>query len=227
MADNRGNLVPMYVLADESGSMERHIAELNAGLSSLHTALLGEPMAAAKVRFSVIGFSHRATVRLRAADLRRENELPLLESDRGGTSYRAAFQELLTCIPRDITEFKQQGYTVHRPAVFMLTDGQPNGREDWATTHHQLTDRGITRAAPNIVACGIGDDVEAATIVQVATNPEYAFVSIPGADVGAAIATFCTALTTSVIESGLSLGSDSPELVVEKPAGFRMAIDVV
>ena len=49
MADVRGQLLPIYMVADESASMEDSIDELNAGLASLHAALLAEPMAAAKV----------------------------------------------------------------------------------------------------------------------------------------------------------------------------------
>ncbi|MFJ8432580.1 VWA domain-containing protein [Kitasatospora sp. NPDC094019] len=226
MADNRGNLLPMYVMADESGSMSSYLGELNTGLSSLHRALLGEPMAAAKVRFSVLGFSNDVQVRMRLADLRQENELPVLSSYGGGTSYRAAFQELLTRIPQDIAELKRDGYTVYRPTVFFLSDGQPSGNEDWNGVHRQLTDRAATTGAPNIAAFGIGE-ADAATILSVATDRNYAFVAIPGADIGAAITKFCSALTTSIVSSGLALASGQAELVVDRPEGFRMAIDVV
>ncbi|MEK8143911.1 hypothetical protein NKH18_24110 [Streptomyces sp. M10(2022)] len=77
MAENQGQLLPVYVLADESGSMHPYIGDLNAGLASLHRSLLGEPMAAAKVRFSVLGFANTVTERMVLADLRAENELPL------------------------------------------------------------------------------------------------------------------------------------------------------
>ena len=69
--------------------------------------------------------------------------------------------------------------------------------------------------------------MRARTIVKVATQPDFAFVSVPGADIGAAIAKFFIALTASVIQSGRSLTSSNPELIVEQPEGFRMAIDVV
>lgn len=78
MSENRGSLLPVYVLADESGSMTKHLGELNQGLQSLHGTLLGEPMAAAKVRFTVLGFSDDVVTRVELADLRRENQLPEL-----------------------------------------------------------------------------------------------------------------------------------------------------
>ncbi|GGM63855.1 tellurium resistance protein TerY [Micromonospora sonchi] len=213
----------MYVLADESGSMRPHIDELNRGLASLHEALLGEPMAAAKVRFSILGFADDVQERLRLADLRRENELPALFA-RGRTSYRSAFSALRQRIPHDVASLKAEGWAVHRPAVFFLSDGQPT--DEWRDVYGQLVDRAVTPGAPNIIACGIGH-ARAETIVEVATQPEYGFVAKAGVDLGAAIAQFCTALTKSIVESGRSLGSAQPELVVQQPEGFRMAIDVV
>jgi uncharacterized protein YegL len=224
MGGNRGNLLPVYVMADESGSMTAVMDQLNDGLRALHEALLGEPMAAAKVRFSVLGFSGTVLEHLRLADLRREDEMPLL-TPRSVTNYGAAFEDLARRIPADVDALKGEGFTVHRPAVFFLSDGQPS-YDGWQDAHRRLTDRSVTRGAPNIVACGIGA-AEAATIRQVATREEYGFMAEAGIEVGAAIATFCTALTKSIVESGRSLGSDQPELVVQRPEGFRLAIDVV
>jgi uncharacterized protein YegL len=181
-------------------------------------------MVAAKVRLSVLGFSDDVAVRMALADLRREEGLPLLQM-RGGTDYHAAFQDLLTRIPQDIGVLKGNGYQVHRPAVFFLSDGQPRNNT-WHAPHGRLTNKSTTPAAPNIIACGIGD-VRADTILRVATQQDFAFVSVPGADIGSAIAKFFIALTTSVVQSGRSLTSPHPELVVERPEGFRMAIDVV
>ncbi|MET8948709.1 hypothetical protein ABZX30_35620 [Streptomyces sp. NPDC004542] len=225
MESNRGHLLPIYVLADESGSMTDHIDELNDGLRSLHQALLGEPMAAAKVRFSVLGFSDDVVERVHLVDLRSAGEFPRLRT-RGMTSYRNAFEDLIVRIPGDVNTLKREGYQVHRPAVFFLSDGLPNHNEDWHDAHRRLTDRGTTLGAPNIIACGIVD-ADAQTINEVATQPQFGFIVNKGVDVGSAIAKFCTALTQSVIRSGRSLGSPSPELVVDKPEGFTVAIDVI
>ena len=224
MADNRGHLLPVYILADESASMKGYEAELNSGLASLNETLRSEPMIAAKVRLSVIGFSDKVAVRMAMMDLRSMQAVPRLQI-RSSTNYRAVFDDLLTRIPRDIAALKRDGYHVHRPAVFFLSDGQPDdGR--WHASHSRLTDRAVTGAAPNIIAFGIGA-VKAQTILAVATQPNFAFISIPGADIGAAIARFFVALTASVVQSGQSLASASPQLVVEQPEGFRLAIDVV
>jgi uncharacterized protein YegL len=222
--DTKGHLLPVYVLADESASMSPYAGELNTGLSSLHEALRSEPMIAAKIRLSVLGFSDNVIVRMALADLRNEDGLPRLVI-RTGTNYSAVFDDLLRRIPQDIATLKGTGYLVHRPAVFFLSDGQPNNF-NWRKPHGRLTDKSVTPAAPNIIACGIGD-VKPQTILQVATRQDFAFVSVPGANIGASIAKFFVALTASVIQSGRSLNSPSPELVVERPEGFTMAIDVV
>ena len=225
MPEVRGQLLPIYVMADESISMNEYMGELNAGLASLHEALIAEPMAAAKVRFSVLGFSDDVVVRLHLVDLRRENQLPKLFS-RGRTNYSAAFAALLHYIPQDVANLKRREFQVHRPAVFFLSDGRPSDGESWREPHGRLIDKSITRAAPNIIACGIGH-AEPETILAVATHSDFAFVTIEGMQVGPAIVKLCTALTNSIVASGLSLTTGNPELVVERPEGFRMAIDVI
>ncbi|MCH0564488.1 MULTISPECIES: hypothetical protein [unclassified Streptomyces] len=226
MAEMLGQLLPVYVLADESGSMASYVGDLNEGMKSLHVALLGEPMAAAKVRFSVLGFSNSVVEHLVLADLRSENELPRLSAG-GGTNYDAAFAALLERIPQDVQTLKAQGYKVLRPAVFFLSDGQPTCGEEWRQTHGRLIDRKVTGAAPNVIAFGIGG-ARAETILAVATEHKFAFISIPGAQLGDAIAKFFTALTKSVVESASAMAAGQPaELAVEKPEGFRLAIDEV
>jgi uncharacterized protein YegL len=224
MPDTRGHLLPVYVLADESASMSPYAGELNDGLVSLCEALRSEPMIASKVRLSVLGFSNDVAVRMSLVDLRSQEGLPELEI-RSSTNYEAAFQDLRTRIPQDIGALKASGYLVHRPAVFFLSDGQPNN-DSWHGSHQILTDKSSTPAAPNIIACGVGS-VLPDTILQVATKQEFAFISVPGADIGKSIAKFFVALTASIVQSGRSLSSGNPELIVEKPDGFRMAIDVI
>ncbi|OLR93508.1 vWA domain-containing protein [Actinokineospora bangkokensis] len=225
MVENRGNVLPVYVVADESGSMAPVVDELNAGLAALHRALLREPMAAAKVRFTILGFADDVQVRLTLADLRAEATLPQL-STRGGTSYGAALRALRERIPDDVAALKEQGFAVFRPAVFFLTDGQPTDEPHWRAEHAGLTDKETTRAAPNIIACGIGE-ANAKTVLAIATRPEFAFVATPGTELGLAIAEFSVALTKSVVASARTATTDSMELVVERPDNFVMAVDVV
>jgi uncharacterized protein YegL len=228
MPDRRGHLLPVYFLADESYSMKDHVGQLNAGVTSLYETLRSEPIIAAKVRLCVLGFSDDVAVRLGLTDLRSTNAVPKMMI-RYGTNYHAAFADLLTRIPGDVDGLKKSGYLVHRPAVFFLSDGQPNAdgeNENWVDTHRHLTDKIRNATAPNIIACGMGE-AEPQTLVHVATRQEFAFIAPKGADIGSSIAKFFVALTSSIAQSGASLNSPAPELIVEKPEGFHMAIDLV
>jgi uncharacterized protein YegL len=202
--------------------MGPNVDELNAGLASLQDALQRESFAAAKVRLSVIGFSETAFTYLEPADLRLLDMMPQLTAQ-GLTSYASAFAQLAYRISVDIPSLKAQGYIVHRPAVFFLTDGLPNRNEDWRSARSKLL---AQPAAPNILAFGIGD-ADAGTVCEVATKPNFAFVAARGVDTGAAISEFITSLTQSVISSGHALAGGSAELQFEKPEGFTLAVDVV
>jgi uncharacterized protein YegL len=218
----KGSILLVYFVADESGSMGHNIGELNEGLASLHDALQRESFAAAKVRFSVIGFSDTAFTYLEPADLRLLQGMPVLEAQ-SLTSYKAAFDQLAYRISVDVPGMKAQGYTVHRPAVFFLTDGLPNGNEDWRSARSSLL---AQPAAPNILAFGIGD-ADSAVVTELATKPHFAFVAARGVDTGAAISEFITSLTQSVISSGQALAGGNAELQFERPEGFTLAVDVV
>lgn len=225
MPDTKGHLLPVYVVADESASMRPHAAELKAGLDALYSELRMNPMVAAKVRLAVLGFSDSVAVRLPLCDVREQPTMPPMGSG-NTTSFAAVFSDLLNRIPADVTELKRQTYLVHRPAVFFLSDGQPNRGEDWRGPLAKLTDHGATLGAPNIIACGIGD-ADAATIGAVATAETFGLIAVPGADIGRAIAGFFGALTNSVIHSGQTLAAGSPELVIDRPDQFVLTIDMV
>lgn len=225
MAEPRGVLLPAYVLADESGSMAPYREDLAGGLVSLCEGLRAEPMVSAKLRLTVLGFSDDVQVRLPMADMRSATSLPEVVI-RSLTDYRAAFDDLVNRIPHDVRRLRAEGYKVHRPVVFFLSDGQPTDGGAWRLPHGTLVDKERTPTAPNIVACGIGD-AQASTMVEVATRKEFAFVAKPGTDIGRAVAEFFHALTASLVASGQSLNAGNPQLVVNRPDQFSMAIDEV
>ncbi|MDR1386519.1 MAG: VWA domain-containing protein [Propionibacteriaceae bacterium] len=225
MSDSLGKVVPFYLVADQSGSMVDDIGEVNAGLLSLLAALQSEPLAAAKTRFAVVGFADHAITHLPLSDLRQIETMPTLSAG-GTTSYAAAFQLLLQAIPEDVAALKAEGYQVSRPAVFLLTDGEPNRGDGWEQALAELTDPGF-RARPNILAFGIGQSNHD-VVRQVATRPEYAFAAAVGADTGKAIAEFAEALSRSVVASGNALAADQSALMIEAPKDFiPLALDVV
>lgn len=226
MSEPEASVLPIYFVADCSGSMAGGpISEVNKGLSSLLDALQSESMAAAKVRFCVIGFDSQARCHLEPEDLRNLESMPTLAAG-GTTSYAAAFGELYRRLPNDVRNLKDAGYIVNRPAVFFLSDGAPNVGDGWERVHANLTSPEF-RQRPNVLAFGIGQ-ADAATIKQVASKPDYAFVAAAGVDTGHAIAKFIEALTNSVITSGRALATGQAALPIEKPEGFiSLAVDTI
>lgn len=218
----KGSILLVYFVADESGSMEPNVGELNEGLITLQDELQRQPFAAARVRFSVIGFSNTAFTHLEAADLRSTTWRPTL-SAQGLTSYAAAFDQLGYRISVDVPHLKQQGFSVLRPAVFFLTDGLPNKKEDWRAARARLL---ATPTRPNIITFGIGD-ADAAVVCELATDEKYAFQAARGADTGAALSEFLTSLTQSVISSGQAVAAGRGELQFDRPEGFTLAVDVI
>lgn len=218
----KGAVIPIYFVADESGSMEPNLGELNEGLVSLLDALQKEPFAAAKVRFSVIGFADSAETYLEIADLRSLPAMPILRA-RGLTSFASAFDQLAYRISVDIPALKAQGHAVARPAVFFLTDGLPNADEDWRSVRSALLSQ---HARPNLLTFGIGE-ADAATIREVATHDQHAFVAAHGTDTAWAVTEFVSSLAQSVISSGQALGAGAGELQLERPQGFSLAVDLL
>jgi uncharacterized protein YegL len=219
VVEPQGSILLVYIVADQSGSIGRTIEELNAGLVSLRDAVR-ESAAAANVRLSVIGFSDTAFTYLEPADLSVLDAMPVLTAQ-SRSSYAAAFDQLAHRITVDVPALAAQGYTVGQPAVFFLTDGRPNGDQDWRSARADLLDE---PAAPAILAVGIGDP-DPAVISEIATKPHYAVASAPGTDTGAAMSALLTALTQSVISSGQATASGSTGLHFDKPEAFTFAAD--
>ncbi|AKT52672.1 hypothetical protein ADJ73_08280 [Arsenicicoccus sp. oral taxon 190] len=140
----------------ESGAL----TEANNILPSLVQALEKDPIICDKVRFGVMDFSDDARMVLPLCDLLEQTTLPQLEG-RGRTSYKAAFDLLRTQIERDVNQLKADGFAVHRPAVFFLSDGAPTDAEpDWkaafaALTQYDKASGTGNRMYPNIIPFGL------------------------------------------------------------------------
>lgn len=211
----RGNVLPIYFIADESGSMAPDVGQLTDGLASLLDQIRREPFAAASVRFSIIGFNENAHLYLDIADLRDIREMPTLKAE-GRTYFSAALDMLAQIIPENVATLKAEGYRVNRPTVFLLTDGYPMEDDEW---REALADLMALPARPNILAFGIGD-ADPQIISGLATQPGYAFIAAQGADTGRMLTEFMGSLTQSVISSGTAIGSGRGMIQPEIPEGF-------
>ncbi|MGB3442300.1 MAG: hypothetical protein WBA97_26450 [Actinophytocola sp.] len=189
-------ILPFYVVCDQSYSMADHLDALNDGLAQLHAAVGTDPVVADKTRFCLIGFAGIAEVLQPLCSPSDVVRLVGLASQ-AGTNFGEAFTLLREAISEDVARLKADAYQVYRPAVFFLSDGHPTDPAAWPAAYERLTDP-EWRARPNIIAFGIGD-ADAATIGRIGTF--QAFMSRGGVSPAAALHGFARALTTSVVHS--------------------------
>jgi uncharacterized protein YegL len=175
------------------------IDAINKSLPELHQEIGGNPVVADKTRFCLISFSHEAQVLLPLSDLSDITSVPALTAS-GGTSYSVALDLLYDTINKDVADLKAAGHQVLRPAVFFLTDGQPNDTAEWPAAHKKVTDPGWN-ARPNILAFGFGE-ADDATIQQIATV--RAFIADGTLGPAQALQEFAKSLIRSIINSGTS-----------------------
>jgi uncharacterized protein YegL len=189
-------ILPLYVVCDQSYSMADHLDALNDGLAQLHAAVGSDPVVAEKTRFCLIGFSGRAEVLQPLC--RPSDVVGLIDlTTHAATSFGEAFTLLRKTIEEDVEALKAQSNQVYRPAVFFLSDGHPTDPTTWPAAYERLVDPNWP-ARPNIIAFGIGD-ADAATIGRIGTF--QAFMSQGGTTPAAALHGFARALTTSVVRS--------------------------
>ena len=218
MAEPQAQILPTYVIIDESKSMEGTEQDLQAGLETLLDALQENADASAVAHVGVVGFSDAAFVRQPLTDWAELAEVPELQLG-VRTSYQAAFELLRDTIEDDVEALKASNYRVLRPAVFFLSDGKPN-LGSWENAHEALVSSDF-KYRPNVLAFGIGE-AEPEIIAQVATHEDYAFMVEAGILPGDALLKFFTALTRSVIASGagVATGGERAALQVAQPEGF-------
>ncbi|MFD9373047.1 VWA domain-containing protein [Streptomyces sp. NPDC060020] len=211
-------LLPFYMVCDESGSMGGDpIDAINNALPELYDEISSNPTVSDKTRFCLIGFSSEARVLQPLADLSELTGLPALQVS-GLTHFGHAFETLRLTMEQDVARLKAEGHQVFRPVVFFLSDGIPT--DSWAQEYAALTGP-AARIRPHIVAFGIGE-CDRATITQVATFK--AFIQKDATvSPAAALREFATALTKSIVHSvsGAAPGGQGPALqVADTVPGF-------
>ena len=210
----------MYFVGDESHSMRGEpIAAVNQGLTDLRDEVAKHPLIGKKVRFGIVTFADTAETRLELSELSEELILPTLSTRGRGTSYAAALEALRHTIPADIALLKVNGYQVHRPVVFFLSDGQPTDKESkWHERLAELKDPAF-KGRPNILAFGVGD-ADPKVIQQLASSPTHAFMVSEGVSTAGAVAEFAASMLNSMVSSAERLDRGEQTLEFEKPEGF-------
>ncbi|MET8548920.1 vWA domain-containing protein [Micromonospora zamorensis] len=228
---DQGIILPFYLVVDVSWSMQQS-GKLDAArniLPGVADALAKNPILNDKVRFSLIDFSDDATVLVPLCDLSQQNTLPSLEL-RGGTSYGAAFRLLRQQLESDVTQLRSDGYRVHRPAVFFISDGEPT--DDWKaafvalTEYDKETGTGF-RWYPVFVPCGV--DAADRDVLRLLVHPprkSKLYMMKSGVDAAAAIRAMTEVLISSVLASGESVATGGSGLILPGSGDVPADLDV-
>ena len=202
-------VLPFYILCDESGSMDANggIDAVNMSLPELHATIADDPLVSDKCRVGLITFSDTAEELLPLSKLSDVQSMPGLVA-KGTTNYGEAFNLLRLVISRDVANMKSQGLQVYRPAVFFITDGMPSDEDDWESKHRALTDKSVNPQAPNVIAFGVAG---ANPVVIGKIGTKAAFIAKPGVNPGAVLKEILKSLTKSIMDSGYA---PTPTLIV-------------
>lgn len=219
-----GKLIPFYLVIDVSYSMAGDkLNQANQIVPEVADTLAQNPIIADKVRFSVVDFSDDATVVLPMCDLLAADHLPQL-TVRGGTSFAAAFTLLRSVIENDVRQLKADGFDVHRPAVFFISDGEPTdtdgaweGAFDALTTYDKASGIGFTYY-PNVIPFGV-DKADGKTMAKL-IHPKgkmKLYMADDSDTAGQAISRCAEILISSVVQSASNVGAGLGGLVLPDP----------
>lgn len=226
METTGAKLLPFYVVVDVSYSMSgKKIQSANEILPKIVDALAQNPILSDKVRIGLVDFSDDARVMLPLCDVLEPTlTIPTLKV-RGATSYVAAFRLLRTEIAANIRQLKVDGYLVHRPAVFFLSDGAPTDKEsEWRAAFADLVSE---KAYPNVIPFGV-DDADGHTL-QALIHPSTGekqmqmYLMDQGEEAAKAITAMAEIMITSVVQSGHSMSAGQSGIMLpdknDLPAG--------
>jgi uncharacterized protein YegL len=234
MPTEQGKLLPFYLVADVSASMSgRKLDAVNQIMPAVVDALAETPILADKVRFGLIDFGSDAQVRLPLCDPLDENVVLPSLSVRGATSFANAFRLLRTEIESNVKQLKADGFAVHRPAVFFLSDGEPtDGTGEWENAFNELTayDKATRQGFamyPNFVPCGVekANPKIMQRLIHPATGPKpmQMYMMDKGEDAAKAITQIAEILISSMLKSGESMAQGNSGLILpdksQVPAG--------
>jgi len=218
MVRSGGRLLPFYLLIDVSASMasDGKLDAAEAIMPAIVEALARNPALQDKVRFGLVDFAGTASVRLPLCDVVRDGVGRPALTARDGTRYAAAFTVLRQQIEADVARLKADGFVVHRPTVWFISDGAPaDDPADWQAAFERLT---TGKVYPNVIPCGLDTtrpDVMGA-LVHPATGPRRTalYMMEPGSYPAKAVTSIAEIIISSAIQSGYRLGHGNPGLIL-------------
>ncbi|SMH32612.1 hypothetical protein SAMN06295885_0761 [Rathayibacter oskolensis] len=221
-------VMPFYIVVDVSYSMEENggIRAMPQLVPAIRTALAEKPLVHDILRISILEFAGTANV---LVPMSRPNELgsPDFAVRGDGTNYAAALALLKERIIADVATLKSQNLDVYRPAVFFLTDGEPNVGPAWEKAFAELTyfdpatGAGF-KAYPLFVPLGVGA-ASRTVLGQMAFPPDVSrlYMAVDPAAVQAAIIEMANVMAHTTVSSGNTAvgalgsgGSEEPQHVL-------------
>lgn len=206
-------ILPIYIAVDHSWSMDKTendaIDAANALIPSVIDTCLKNPLADQRARFSIIGFNDQAEV---VAPLARGTNLAHHHfTAESGTSYTEVFKLLRDRLESDYVSLAADDYEVFRPAVFLITDGEPMCDDDErAKAFAALTEKSFKRR-PNISVFGVGQNVSPDVLKEYKSGVGRAFVTKDGVTAAESLSGFIDHLMSSIVNSTGNVMSDDED----------------
>lgn len=150
--------LPVYLVVDTSQSMQPHEALLNDTVENVFTMVGDSPRVAEFAHVSIITFNTAPHVVLEMTNIEDIEHLPVLACQ-GTTNYGKMFTTVKQRIDIDVNNLNRQGRAILRPAVFILTDGEPTDK-NWADSYSTMSNPDWKRR-PHVISFGFGAADEA------------------------------------------------------------------
>lgn len=148
-------ILPIYIAVDRSWSMgpkdNNAIDAANELIPTIIDTCDANPLVDYRARFCIIGFNAEPEVVVTLS--RGTNMTPHAFVADGGTDFSKVFALLKSQILSDHVTLKRDGNRSYRPAVFLITDGEPN--DDPTEAFTALKDPGFD-LHPNVFVFGVG-----------------------------------------------------------------------
>lgn len=223
LEDDAKYILPVYIAVDHSWSMSpgenNAIDAANSLIPTIIRTCIKNPLADERARFCVIGFNDRAEV---VAPLARGTNLAhhTFTAERG-TDFSKVFALLKSQLESDYSSLKADGYKVYRPAVFLITDGEP--LDDPSAAFAGLTDPTFPRR-PNLSVFGLGPNVPAEVVETYTAGKGRAFITADDSGAAEALGGFIEILMQSIVSSTAKVSSGDAS---EADDGFKWDDDAI
>lgn len=216
-------ILPVYIAVDHSWSMSptenNAIDAANSLIPTIIRTCVKNPLADERARFCVIGFNDRAQV---VSPLARGTNLAQHTFEASsGTSFSEVFRLLRSQLEADYSSLKADGYKVYRPAVFLITDGEP--LDNPASAFAELTDPNFDRR-PNLSVFGLGHNVPQEVVETYTAGKGRAFLTADGSGASEALGGFIEILMQSIVSSTAKVSSGDAS---EADDGFKWDDDAI